>query len=1163
MNPTRLHVLAVSLLVAACRSGGDSPPPRRTVTSTFTGVVDAGAGTVTIRADGPAAAPGGALASLVEIPVVQDGVPDQGPPDTAELVTVGTASVPLGCGAVDGFEGAIRLRSFHAGAVLTNAHVEITSLTPTGREACNSAAPPFPEVSDALGLWDYGTLGRAGAGFDAAQRTWRFRVPDQTRFVFRGRVVADLVTADPNPPTTIAVPGAGTYVAGTVELACSDAETGCAATYYTTDGTEPTAASPVYAGPIPLAGSLTLRWFSVDFWGNAEAVRSAAYVVDTTPPSVVSVTPAHESVAVPATTAVAVTFSEPVDPATVTSATFTLTGPAGTASGAIAASAGNTVFTFTPAAPLQAEARYAVAVTAVRDVAGNALAPAFESAFYTPTARRTAELATSARILNHQLVYDWYGNGLAAWSAATQGGVAIVYSTYTASSASWSAARVLATERGQSSPSPVRVATDGSQFLVAWCTTSRVRAVLVQDGVPGTIADLTTGGASLVASDLAASARGANRFLVARSFQWNVSGWSWGGSAWSAETTIGAAEGDARPVLAGNTVYYLGGGDVMASSYGTLWSAPVAVATTTVAEGAPVSLSVAVGTSTILAFGTDRGHVWAATGSGTSFGSKWDVSGVSSEATAPLAIAAGAYGSEVAVAWVTAGGVVRGAVRNGGVWPTTPATLVGSRGAEISLAGFSSGFLAAITAYDAGSSVASAWAVPTGGAAGSRTWASPIELESGAAVAAEPGALASGTGAMIHWTQADASAGHQVMIRPYGAGLGATQTPFVPPAVAGSPAGVRLAANRAGDVLAVWNQDDGGGATVFGALHTAAGWSAPVRVVTRAWAHAPPDVASNGTDFLVVAAAASPTTPSTRAMVSVPVVGGAIGEAQVVATGVIDAPRVASDGQGYAAMWVRGGSIEGAIRSGGTWLETQALGSGVYPSLAGRAGEYLFVWQELGSTSPYVGQRRAAGAGASWTWEQRSWLGTYPYDAEVAAGPAGFFVAVRASSGIIEGWTVVGGATGSTVRLGSGRTPCERLRVAASGGRYLVAWNCSDWLRTAETDGTVALPAVDHAMSIYTPGYRETALGFGIAGAGAGRFRLVYSLLTSQYYPNHVRGRDSVAGSWGLVRLLDEGNRSTQSAVGVQWDGGAYLAVWAQTTAASPIVDDLVTYWAF
>ncbi len=99
----------------------------------------------------------------------------------------------------------------------------------------------------------------------------------------------DSIVLDHAAPITTATPGGGTYAGSrSVSLSCSDGSgSGCERTYYTTDGSEPTAASGVYAGPILVAASTTLRYFSVDRSGNAEAARTQGYTLgpDVYPPS--------------------------------------------------------------------------------------------------------------------------------------------------------------------------------------------------------------------------------------------------------------------------------------------------------------------------------------------------------------------------------------------------------------------------------------------------------------------------------------------------------------------------------------------------------------------------------------------------------------------------------------------------------------------------------------------------------------------------------------------------------------------------------------------------------------------------------------------------------------------------------------------------------------
>lgn len=124
----------------------------------------------------------------------------------------------------------------------------------------------------------------------------------------------------------------------------------------------------VLAAGVPIGGLQDLR-------GNTFAGYSWSFTtIELTPPTVVTRLPAANATGVGVGATISVTFSEPVNPATLTPATFTVTGPAGPVTGTVAVTGGNTA-TFTPSAMLsEFRASYEVRITTgARDLAGNQL----------------------------------------------------------------------------------------------------------------------------------------------------------------------------------------------------------------------------------------------------------------------------------------------------------------------------------------------------------------------------------------------------------------------------------------------------------------------------------------------------------------------------------------------------------------------------------------------------------------------------------------------------------------------------------------------------------------------------------------------------------------------------------------------------------------------
>ena len=117
---------------------------------------------------------------------------------------------------------------------------------------------------------------------------------------------------------------------------------------------------------------------------TAGAVSTVPVSLGATPPVVIAVTPANGSAAVPLASAVRITFSEPVDPASLTPDALAIFEGAAATAGTISLAPGNTVVTFRPTGLLSSQAIYQVRVAGtIRDLAGNPMGAPFVSQFST------------------------------------------------------------------------------------------------------------------------------------------------------------------------------------------------------------------------------------------------------------------------------------------------------------------------------------------------------------------------------------------------------------------------------------------------------------------------------------------------------------------------------------------------------------------------------------------------------------------------------------------------------------------------------------------------------------------------------------------------------------------------------------------------------------
>jgi peptidoglycan/xylan/chitin deacetylase (PgdA/CDA1 family) len=103
---------------------------------------------------------------------------------------------------------------------------------------------------------------------------------------------SQLIQVDPTAPTSSIACKGSTCSTGwygppvAVSLAATDTGSGVAAIRYTTDGSSPTASSPLYTSPFNILATATVKYRAWDVAGNGEPTNSQLVQVDSTTPSV-------------------------------------------------------------------------------------------------------------------------------------------------------------------------------------------------------------------------------------------------------------------------------------------------------------------------------------------------------------------------------------------------------------------------------------------------------------------------------------------------------------------------------------------------------------------------------------------------------------------------------------------------------------------------------------------------------------------------------------------------------------------------------------------------------------------------------------------------------------------------------------------------------------
>ncbi len=203
-----------------------------------------------------------------------------------------------------------------------------------------------------------------------------------------------------------------------------------------------TASFSLLAGTTPVAGTVTYVGVTATFDPNAALAGNTTYTArirntvkdlagnnmvqdyvwsfatgtapDTTRPAVLSTTPAHGESQVALNSSITATFSEAMNPATISTATFTLFNGASPVSGAV--SYVGVVATFDPTNDLNGDTTYTATITAsAADLAGNTLVTDYIWTFTTGSAPETVP----PRVISTDPVDDATGVDVAANISAT------------------------------------------------------------------------------------------------------------------------------------------------------------------------------------------------------------------------------------------------------------------------------------------------------------------------------------------------------------------------------------------------------------------------------------------------------------------------------------------------------------------------------------------------------------------------------------------------------------------------------------------------------------------------------------------------------------------------------------------------------------------------
>ncbi len=920
----------------------------------------------------------------------------------------------------------------------------------------------------------------------------------------------------------------------------------------------------------------TITTAITDAQGNplpAPVIWSFTTEVDDTPPTVALSHPIDDARIISRDTVVQAVFSEPMNGATITTGSFSVSDTNGT----VSYDPVSWTATFTPTTPFPAGVtRTATITTTVQDAEGNALATNVDFTFRVVNDRVRINTLTAANHDGLVTAFKADGDGMAVWrtsSGASNLGGKILAAKFSAIKNSWSTEVLLASYSTGTVSIPV-VATNGTTFLAVWAKT---------DGADQTLASTYSGSSwenpvqikAVYKPPTAAVSNGSGYAVHSYDTYWVLESRNW---------TRTVFDSGSLYTLAGSSTGYgavyrtiSGKNDLV---WGRIWSGGSWATPTILHTASTGGVSNSVSGISLISNGTGYGASWNYYYSSIGWSGEsnhaavynkgsWAESGMGGGYVGTPSIATD--GTGYGVAWSDSNPLgprrIIASIYSAGSWEWRVISSSDLHSYQLKgISGNDSGY--AVVWNGAGNFDANVY---SGG-----TWEGVATLETGGANSV----VMAGNGSThtVIWTHSADDTIMEAVHRSDNwntgtlqvAGEGASSELLVVPHKAadyhafwvqsgslnnrryssswlskvnllkgtysGHAENPKLALNATGEGMAVWLQYDNGIKGIWARPISGGAWGTPFLVSTIG---ENPSVAVNGTHAVVVwqEGSANNDVNSRRFTFS-----GSTWDPIVPLQadgGTVWPPAVASDGSGFLAVYMSSFSLRYRTSVDGlAWSEEgSATGGGVNPSLVSNGSNYLVLYR----SASYPGTSFRGRIFAEGSWGGSSSFGSLNYSqSKIAAAPHG--------SGYVVAWEANGNDVDARVHNGTSWGSTTQLNTSSSGAFPAVASNGTDAICYFR-DGSNQF-----VTRTFTGGAWEEAVPIPLGGNGgiaATATDFAAIIIRNAESEPGVSSNSHANGVWGHAGGFIEDQSGPASDAQIMNANGNYLGIWEFFSASA------------